>query len=48
MRWPFHRNYDVHPDGTHFVMIRLRGVDSQQLVVAQNWSTTLDTPGERR
>ncbi|MGD8321467.1 MAG: protein kinase [Gemmatimonadota bacterium] len=39
-RWPFHRDYDVSPDGEHFAMIT-RGKTSQQVVVAENWAASL-------
>jgi Tol biopolymer transport system component/tRNA A-37 threonylcarbamoyl transferase component Bud32 len=47
-RWPFHRNYDVHPDGRRFVMIRPRDTRSQQLVLAENWAAALGNRGGMR
>jgi serine/threonine-protein kinase len=46
-RWPFHRNYDVHPDGERMVMIRPRNTRSQQIIVTQNWTTALAAVGRR-
>jgi serine/threonine-protein kinase len=42
-RWPFHANYDVHPDGRRFVMIRGtgRGNDTREIIVAVNWLADL-------
>ncbi len=31
-----HTNYDVHPDGDHFIMVRIRG--GTELVYVQNWT----------
>jgi serine/threonine-protein kinase len=31
-----HANYDVHPDGDHFVMVRIRG--GTRIVYVQNWT----------
>jgi serine/threonine-protein kinase len=36
-RWPFHANYDIHPDGTRFLMIRRESTESRTLVVVLNW-----------
>ena len=35
--WPYHSNYDVHPDGQRFVMIKPYEGDSPRLVVVLNW-----------
>jgi Tol biopolymer transport system component len=38
VRWHFHTDYDVHPDGRRFVLIASRGVGTSQRVVAVlNW-----------
>jgi serine/threonine-protein kinase len=38
MRWHYHTNYDVHPDGQRFVMIASWGAGvSQRVVVVVNW-----------
>jgi hypothetical protein len=35
--WARHSNYDVHPDGDRFVMIKSFGEESSRLVVVLNW-----------
>ncbi len=35
--WPYHSNYDVHPDGQRFVMIKPYEGDPPRLVVVLNW-----------
>jgi hypothetical protein len=35
-----HANYDVHPDGDHFVMVRIRG--GTEIVYVQNWTKLFD------
>jgi hypothetical protein len=38
MRWHYHTNYDVHPDGQRFVMVASWGAGvSQRVVVVVNW-----------
>ncbi len=48
--WPYHSNYDVHPDGQRFVMIKPYEKNSSQLVVVLNWFEELRrmTEDERR
>ena len=40
---PTHTNYDVHPDGTRFVMVR-SSESERRVVVALNWLTLLREP----
>jgi hypothetical protein len=50
LTWPYHADYDVAPDGRHFVTVR-RGevVRDGQLVTVLNWSTEmLQRMGGRR
>jgi Tol biopolymer transport system component len=35
LRAPFHANYDVSPDGTHFTF--LKGTDNAELITVYNW-----------
>ena len=35
LRAPFHANYDVAPDGSHFLF--LKATEEPQLIVAENW-----------
>ena len=35
-----HTNYDVHPDGDHFIMVRIRG--GTELVYVQNWTALFE------
>ena len=38
MKWHYHTNYDVHPDGQRFVMLASWGAGvSQRVVVVVNW-----------
>jgi dipeptidyl aminopeptidase/acylaminoacyl peptidase len=39
--WRWHANYDVHPDGDHFVMVRRPEGTSDALTVVLNWSEEL-------
>jgi hypothetical protein len=39
--WYYQSNYDVHPDGDRFVMIKAFGEESSRLVVVLNWSEEL-------
>jgi eukaryotic-like serine/threonine-protein kinase len=47
--WPYHADYDVAPDGRHFITVR-RGevVEDGQLVTVLNWSTELQQAMEGR
>ena len=35
--WPFHSNYDVHPDGQRFVMIKPLESPETRMVVVLSW-----------
>jgi len=37
---PTHTNYDIHPDGTRFIMVRM-GEGERRAVVVLNWATEL-------
>lgn len=43
VQWRYHSNYDVHPDGQHFVMVK-PGAEEQsaRLVVVLNWFEELE------
>jgi len=41
MRWPFHANYDIHPDGDRFVIVERRGDSGTRVVVALDWAVGL-------
>ncbi len=41
VQWFWHSNYDVHPDGERFVMIKPAEEESSRLVVVLNWSEEL-------
>ena len=37
-----HRNYDVHPDGTRFLMVESGGADATHLEMILNWRVELE------
>ncbi len=47
-RWQFHRNYDLHPDGRQFLMVRREATDARRIVVVQNWDALLGSLMELR
>ena len=38
MPWPFHSNYDVHPDGNRFVFVKTTNAAIARMVVVLNWA----------